>query len=129
MPGVNVRPLGQAQRLKRCIGQRVLILVRNFSATCIYSTQFIQLHQGDGSIDIGQVVLVPRGYNFRLRCTTKGLPVIGIHAQTVEFQTTQTLRERTVVGHDQSTFRAGNIFDGVKGENRRTAGANMTALV
>lgn len=52
-----------------------------------------------------------------------------INPQTVKLQTAKPLSKLAVVGNDQSTFRTGDIFNGVKRENCRTASTDMTALI
>ena len=59
-----------------------------------------------------------------LRRPAMRLTVIGIDAKSVKFQATNARCQRIVIGHDQTTFGAGHIFDGVERENGSTPRAH-----
>ena len=91
--------------------------------------QFFQLDQRQSGVDIGKVVLEARGDHLRLRRAAVGLTIIGVHAQTMEFQTADTGGQLVVVGDNQPAFGAGHVFDRVERENGGPLPAHVAAFI
>lgn len=53
----------------------------------------------------------------------------GINAKPVKLETAQFIGELRVIRDDDTAFSAGNVLNGVEGENRGAPGANVATFV
>ena len=129
VPGVGLGVVGQRQGRDRQLGQALGVGLGQQPATAVDVAQAIQLHQGQGGVDVREVVLEAGLLHLGLGLAAQGLAVEGIHRQAVEFQSAYPLGQGGVVGHQHAAFGAGQVLDGVKAEDGGAALADGLALV
>ncbi len=129
VPGMSLGVVGQHQRGDRQMRQALGVGLGQQPPAAVDVAQAIQLHQGQGGVDVREVVLEAGFLHLGLGLAAQGVAVEGIHRQAVEFQPTHALGQGGVVGHQHAAFGAGQILDGVKAEDGGAALADGLALV
>ncbi|MNQ63927.1 hypothetical protein D3C85_783270 [compost metagenome] len=91
--------------------------------------QALQLHQGNGGIDVGQVVLEAWLDHLRLGLAAVGQAVVCVHAQAMKLEHAHPVGQRFVVADEHRPFGTGHVLDGVKGKDRRAPGPYGTSAI
>ena len=88
-----------------------------------------QLTESKSGRDVCHVVFVARLQDLGLGRTPLCLPVIGIHAKPMKFQSLNMLKEVLIIRAEHAPFTRGDVFYGVKGEDGATLFAYRSAQI
>ena len=130
MPGMVVRIGGVGKRQERVdAGQLAAIEQRQLAPTAVQFIETSQLDQPKGGGDVREIGPEARFDDLGLRGTALGLAVEGIHAQSVELESSDAFSQGGVVGANHAAFARGEVFDGVEGEDGGALAADGPAPI